>query len=98
MLEAGAMNQNKSIFLVVSMVPWLLAGGALIYLAPAIAHQLLHSETTEMWLTTLGRSGYYPQLAIGVTIVMSAIGTALTILGSKYLPSDRRLKAEGKAD
>ena len=24
-------------------------------------------------------------------------GTALTILGSKYLPSDRRLKAEGKS-
>jgi hypothetical protein len=51
-----------------------------------------------MWLTTLSRSGYYPQLAIGVAIVMSAIGTALTIFGSKYLPSDRRLKAEGKAD
>jgi hypothetical protein len=92
------MNQNKSIFLVVSMVPWLFAGGALIYLAPAIAHQILHSDTTNLWLTTLGRSGYYPQLAIGVAIVMSAIGTALTIFGSKYLPSDRRLKAAGKLD
>ncbi len=91
------MNQNKSIFLVVSMIPWLLAGGALIYLAPAIAHQILHSDTTAMWLTTLSRSGYYPQLAIGTAIVMSAIGTALTILGSKYLPSDRRLKAQGKS-
>jgi hypothetical protein len=88
---------NKSLFLVISMVPWLLAGGALIYLAPAIANQLLHSETTATWLTTLGRSGYYPQLAIGVVAVMSVIGTALTILGSKYLPSDRRLKAEGRS-
>lgn len=85
---------NKNLFLVISMVPWLLAGGALIYLAPAIADKLLHSATTSTWLTTLGRSGYYPKLAVEVAIGMSIIGTFLTILGSKYLPSARRLQAE----
>ncbi|MBE9028306.1 hypothetical protein IQ266_00865 [filamentous cyanobacterium LEGE 11480] len=84
---------NKTVFLVISMVPWILVGGALIYLAPAIADQLLHSETTHMWLTTLGRGGYYPKLATAVAIGMSLVGTALTIIGSKYLPSDRRIQS-----
>lgn len=85
---------NKNVFLVMSMVPWLLVGGALIYLAPAIADKLLHSETTATWLTTLGRGGYYPKLAIEVALGMSIVGTALTILGSKYLPSQRRMETE----
>ncbi len=87
---------NKSVFLVISMLPWLLAGGALIYLSPAIADRLVHSEMTATWLMTLGRSGYYPKLAIEVVAAMVVLGTALTIIGSQYFPSDRRLKADRK--
>jgi hypothetical protein len=87
---------NKTIFLVISMLPWLLAGGALIYLAPAIADQLLHSATTATWLATLGRSGYYPKLAVAIAISMSLLGTALTIIGSKYFPNARLLNTPSK--
>lgn len=89
-------RMNKSVFLVISMLPWLLAGGALIYLSPAIADRLVHSDMTATWLITLGRSGYYPKLAVEVAVAMVVLGTTLTILGSQYFPSDRRLKANRK--
>jgi fructose-specific phosphotransferase system IIC component len=88
------MNSTKTLFLVISMLPWLLVGGALIYLAPAIANQVLHSETTATWLATLSRSGYYPKLASFTALGMSVVGTILTIVGSKYFPNDRKAKAQ----
>jgi hypothetical protein len=83
------MSTNKVLFLLISMVVWLLAGGALIYLAPAIAFQVTQSQTTATWLATLGRSGYYPTLALQVMVAMTIIGTLLSIAGQKYFP-DRR--------
>jgi uncharacterized membrane protein YGL010W len=80
---------NKNIFLIVSMIPWLLVGGALIYLSPQIANAMTHSSMTATWLVTLNRSGYYPNLAIGVGLAMAAVGTGLTILGATVLKTER---------
>jgi hypothetical protein len=79
------MNPSKSIFLIVSMLPWLLVGGALIYLSPQMADAITHSEMTATWLKTLNRSGYYPNFAIGVAIAMTIVGTGLSILGATVL-------------
>jgi class 3 adenylate cyclase len=79
------MNTGKSAFLLVSMVPWLLVGGALIYLSPQMADAIMHSEMTATWLKTLNRSGYYPNLAIGVALGMSIVGTGLSIFGATVL-------------
>ncbi len=64
----GSQSTAKTIFLLTSMVGWLLAGAALMYLFPAIANLLLHSDRTALWLENLGRSGYDP-----------AIGTAACV-------------------
>jgi hypothetical protein len=68
-----AQSTAKTIFLLGSMVGWLLIGAALIYLGPAIADHFLHSELTHRWMETLGRSGYRPDLA-------SIVGGACLVL------------------
>jgi hypothetical protein len=40
---------------------------------------------TATWLKTLSRSGYYPNLAIGIAIAMTIVGTGLSILGATVL-------------
>jgi hypothetical protein len=62
----GSQSTAKTIFLLSSMVGWMLLGAALIYLFPAIADLILHSERTHTWLTTLRRSNYSPSLALMV--------------------------------
>jgi hypothetical protein len=71
---------TKSILLVASMAAWLLVGGGLIYLSPTIANNLTHSEMTATWMKTLTRSGYYPKLAIGVSLVMTIVGSILSVI------------------
>lgn len=68
---------GKSIYLVASLVGWMLVGGALIYLAPVLANRLFHSDTTEIWMETLTRGGYNPMLSIvggGIALVATVTG------------------------
>jgi hypothetical protein len=73
-------STTKSILLVASMAAWLLAGGGLIYLSPVIANNLTHSEMTATWIQTLTRGGYYPKPAIGVSLVMTIVGSILSVI------------------
>ena len=68
---------GKSIYLVASLVGWMLVGGALIYLAPVFANRLFHSDTTEIWMETLTRGGYNPMISIvggGIALVATITG------------------------
>jgi hypothetical protein len=62
----GSQSSAKTIFLLSSMVGWMILGAALIYLFPAIADLVIHSERTHTWIETLSRSNYRPSLAVGV--------------------------------
>ncbi|MEL6471036.1 MAG: hypothetical protein AAFQ74_15005 [Cyanobacteria bacterium J06623_4] len=73
-------SSAKTFFLLASAVGWLIVGASLIYLVPAAANVFQPSETTGVWMETLGRSGYNPQLAIvggGVAFVLTVAGNAL---------------------
>ncbi|MDX2242880.1 MAG: hypothetical protein NW224_19550 [Leptolyngbyaceae cyanobacterium bins.302] len=59
----GSQSTAKTIFLLASMVGWLMVGAALMYLFPFLADRLLSSELTHQWMKTLSRSGYNPMLA-----------------------------------
>jgi hypothetical protein len=71
--------------LLISLVPWAIVGGALIYLSPAIAHLILHSDLTNTWLQTLSRSGYYPKEATIVAGISTIVGIILTLRGNGQL-------------
>ncbi|NEQ97974.1 MAG: hypothetical protein F6K30_14855 [Cyanothece sp. SIO2G6] len=67
------------------MVGWLLVGGALIYLAPVMANRFFHSDTTEVWMATLSRSGYNPMVAIaGGSIIFVITVIAQIIWAPKF--------------
>jgi hypothetical protein len=68
--------------LLISLVPWAIVGGALIYLAPAIAHLILHSDLTATWLQTLSRSGYYPREAAIAAGISTIVGIIFTLQGN----------------
>ncbi|MEM9266568.1 MAG: hypothetical protein AAGA46_13690 [Cyanobacteria bacterium P01_F01_bin.13] len=73
-------TKSKTIFLLASMVGWLLSGGALIYLTPFLANQVSPSATTNIWMETLTRGGYNPILALtggGSILVVTIIGNAV---------------------
>lgn len=75
-LSSGKPN-GKSIYLVASLVGWMLVGGALIYLAPVLANRLFHSDTTEIWMETLTRGGYNPMISVvggGIALVATITG------------------------
>lgn len=72
----GSQSVAKTVFLLASMVVWLIVGAALMYLFPFIADQLLSSDQTHQWMKTLSRGSYNPQLgwivggvALGINIV-----------------------------
>lgn len=76
----GSQSTAKTIFLLVSMVGWLLVGASLMYLFPAIADRLLGNEVTQTWMTNLSRGGYRPLLgveaggaALGVTTILNVV-------------------------
>ncbi len=72
----GTQSTAKTVFLLASMVGWLLVGAALMYLFPAIADALVGSDLTHLWMANLSRSGYNPALGwIGGGVVL-AITTA----------------------
>lgn len=74
----GSQSNAKTIFLLASMVGWLIVGAALMYLFPVIADWLVASDLTHTWMKTLSRSGYNPSLAwIG-----GGIALGITVLGN----------------
>lgn len=76
----GTQTPNKTIFLLTSMVGWLLSGGALIYLTPFLANQVSPSATTNLWMENLTRGGYNPTLALtggGSILALTVIGNAV---------------------
>jgi hypothetical protein len=72
----GTQSTAKTIFLLTSMVGWLILGAALIYLFPVIFDSLIHSDRTALWLKTLSKSGYNPFLALEISGVILAIEIA----------------------
>lgn len=74
----GSQSTAKTIFLLTSMVGWLIVGAALMYLFPFVADKLVASDLTHLWMKTLSRSGYNPMLAW----VGGGSALALTVLGN----------------
>lgn len=73
----GTQSTAKTIFLLVSMVGWLLVGGALMYLSPFMMNLLLPSDRTQLWMENLSRGGYNPTLALvggGIVFVITVLG------------------------
>ena len=73
--------------LLISLVPWTLVGGALIYLSPEIANLILRSDLTATWMQTLSRSGYYPKEAAIVGGISTVVGIILTLQGNGQMRS-----------
>ncbi|MEO0351616.1 MAG: hypothetical protein AAF282_16380 [Cyanobacteria bacterium P01_A01_bin.15] len=73
-------TKGKTVFLLTSMVGWLLSGGALIYLTPFLANQVTPSDTTHLWMENLTRGGYNPILALAggsSALLLTIIGNAV---------------------
>ncbi|HIK17365.1 MAG TPA: hypothetical protein IGS53_19020 [Leptolyngbyaceae cyanobacterium M33_DOE_097] len=76
----GSQSTAKTIFLLASMVGWLIVGASLIYLFPVIADRLVSSEMTHAWMTTLSRGSYNPMLGWvggGVALAVTALGNLI---------------------
>ncbi|MDB9529397.1 hypothetical protein PN498_25625 [Oscillatoria sp. CS-180] len=76
----GTQSTAKTIFLLTSMVGWLIVGASLMYLFPAVADRLVGSELTHLWMENLTRGGYHPSLAwisggtaFGITLLINII-------------------------
>jgi hypothetical protein len=72
----GSQSTAKTIFLLVSMLGWLIIGGALIYAGPMFYHLWAHSETSTLWITNLNQGGYEPFAALrvaGILLVLEII-------------------------
>ncbi len=81
----GSQSTAKTIFLLASMVGWLLAGAALMYLFPAIANLVVHSDRTALWLNNLARGGYHPLLGTAACVgLIAAEALANWIWYSRY--------------
>ena len=59
----GSQSTAKTIFLLASMVGWLIVGAALMYLFPLVANLIVSSDRTRLWMENLSQSGYNPMLA-----------------------------------
>jgi hypothetical protein len=73
-LLMGSQSTAKTVFLLVSMVGWLIVGAALMYLSPVIADRLVASDLTHLWLKNLSRGSYNPMLAWvggGITLAIT---------------------------
>ncbi len=74
----GTQTTAKTIFILLSMGGWLLVGGALMYLCPAILDLVLASDKTHLWMENLSRGGYNPTLAL----VGGSIALVATVVGN----------------
>ena len=73
-------SRAKTVFLLASMVGWLVVGASLIYLMPIAVNLVRPSELTSTWMETLSRSGYNPMLAViggGVAFITTVAGNLL---------------------
>lgn|GEM_PF-818521 len=73
----GQQSVAKTIFLLASMVGWLIFGAALMYLFPWISDAIVSSDLTHRWMETLSRGGYNPLLGAtigGSTLIVTAVG------------------------
>lgn len=76
----GTQTKGKTVFLLTSMVGWLLSGGTLIYLTPFLAQRLSSSATADLWMENLTRGGYNPMLALiggGIILLLTVTGNAV---------------------
>ncbi len=76
----GSQSKAKTIFLLISMVGWLIVGAALMYLFPLMANFFAHSELTELWVTNLTGWGYQPMLGFaggGTALVLTVAGNLI---------------------
>lgn len=76
----GKQSAAKTVFILTSMVGWLIVGASLMYLFPVLADQFVGTERTHLWLTNLSRGGYNPMLAWvggGVTLALTVAGNIL---------------------
>lgn len=72
----GSQSTAKTIFILTSMVGWLIVGAALMYLFPQLADQLVSSELTHRWMQNLSRGGYNPMLGWvggGITLTITVL-------------------------
>jgi hypothetical protein len=76
----GSQSTAKTVFLLTSMVGWLIIGAALMYLFPFIADRLVSSDLTHLWMKNLSRSGYNSSLALIVGTITLAINVAGNII------------------
>jgi hypothetical protein len=70
----GTQSTAKTVFLLASMVGWLIVGAALMYLSPAILDLVWASDRTHLWMANLARGGYQPTMALmggGVALVVT---------------------------
>ncbi len=76
----GNQSTAKTIFLLASMVGWLIVGASLMYLFPLMADLLVSSDLTHTWMQSLGRSGYNPALAWfggGIALIANVLGSVI---------------------
>ncbi len=76
----GSQSTAKTIFLLTSMVGWLIFGAALMYLFPLVADQLVSTELTHLWMKNLSRNGYNPMLGWGgggITLTVNVLGNII---------------------
>ncbi|MEO0986553.1 MAG: hypothetical protein AAFY20_13500 [Cyanobacteria bacterium J06639_14] len=72
----GTQSTAKTIFLLTSMVGWLIVGAALMYLAPVLLDQIHPTDRTHLWMENLARGGYNPMLAWiggGITLFITVL-------------------------
>jgi hypothetical protein len=77
-IAMGSQSTAKTIFLLISMVGWLIVGASLMYLFPWVADHWVASELTHRWMASLGRSGYNPVLGWaggGVALLATTLGS-----------------------
>ncbi|MBF2036322.1 MAG: hypothetical protein IGR92_12825 [Leptolyngbyaceae cyanobacterium T60_A2020_046] len=76
----GTQSTAKTIFLLASMVGWLIVGAACMYLFPVLADGLVGSDRTHLWMMNLSRGGYDPALGWvggGVALVLTVLGNVV---------------------
>jgi hypothetical protein len=76
----GSQSTAKTIFLLASMVGWLIVGAALMYLSPFIVDRVVSSDLTHLWMKNLSRGGYNPNLAWfggGAALLVTVLGNII---------------------
>ncbi|GAB4380432.1 MAG: hypothetical protein Kow00121_36690 [Elainellaceae cyanobacterium] len=76
----GSQSTAKTIFLLASMVGWLIVGASLMYLFPVLADWFVSSDLTHLWMKNLSRSGYDPMLAWvggGITLAITVLANII---------------------